>query len=125
MVARTAIVIYDSYNNVLIVQRGKTKEWSLVEKDIKGKETGEKSINKAVDNDLNCTIFDLSTLGEYVINEEKEESLLVYTGMIRQHVVCHKTIKEVRWINKNEIDNYKFSGIERDILIDFYKKIQE
>lgn len=124
-IVRTSIIIYDSYNNVLVVQRGRKNPeeiWSLVGRDIKGKETGEKCITKAVDNEINCTIFDLNEFGEYDINAENEDKVLVYTGVIRQGVVCDKTIGGVKWVSKKDIEALNFSGNEKQILRDFFLK---
>lgn len=122
-VTRTSIIIYDDYNNVLIVKKGKNRNtashiWSLVSKELKGRETEEKCITKAVDHDLSCTIFNLTPFKEYKVGEE--EKTLVYTGFIRETVISHKTIESVKWIGKREIDKYDFSPEEKQILSDFF-----
>ena len=60
---KCSIIIYDDFGNVLLAERGKKNErtWGLFGKDIKGKETDEKCISKAIDKDLKCTIFDLKS----------------------------------------------------------------
>lgn len=125
-ITKTSIIIYDDYNNVLVVQRGKNNRntpeiWSIVGKDLKGKENEEKCINKAVDNDLGCSIFNLTPFKEYVINEENNESLLVYSGIIREYIISHKTINKIKWISEREIETHQFSTNEKEILTDFFK----
>ena len=118
----TVIVIYDNYNNVLIIQRGKksSEGWSLVGKDLKGKETPEKCISKGAEKDLDCTIFDLKELGEYNIDGNGEASVLAYSGMIRQTIVPHKTIGGAKWISKKDLDSYEFTEGVKKILEDFF-----
>ena len=51
---KCSIIIYDDFGNVLLAERGKKNErtWGLFGKDIKGKETDEKCISKAIDKDF-------------------------------------------------------------------------
>jgi hypothetical protein len=125
-ITKTLIVIYDDYNNVLVIKRGKggnnsSGAWSILGRDLKGKENEEKCITKLVDKDLGCTIFNLAPFKEYTIDEASDDSLLVYTGIIRERVTCHKTIKQVMWINEAKLDAYTFSPNEKKILTDFFK----
>jgi len=124
-IVRCSIVIYDDFNNVLIAQRGKVKKnapviWSVFGKDIKGKESGEKCITKAIDKDLKCNIFDLAPFKEYVIDEEKEESLLVYIGKIKEFITCHTEINKIKWISERDLNLYDFSNNEKEMLLDFF-----
>lgn len=118
---RTAIIIYDDYKNVLVVHK-KNKEknelWSLVDRELKGKETPEKCITKAVEKELGCTIFDLNLFKEYKNNSE---ALLVYTGIIREHLTLNKSISKVKWINKRDIDETPFVNNEMEIIKDFFE----
>lgn len=124
-IVKCSIVIYDDFNNVLIAERGKgrnvIKEWGIFGKDLKGKETEEKCILKAVDKDIKCTIFDLNPFKTYKLNHESEE-MKVYTGTIKEYITCHKTINSVKWINKNQIDDYNFKDEEKLILKDFFER---
>lgn len=124
--SKCAIVIVDDYKNVLLVSRGKSKfgqdkMFELICKDLKGKEDGEKCINKGVDKDLKCTIFDLEKFSPYSIDEENE--LLVYTGKIREMPITHKTINEIKWINRNKVDEVIMSDLDKKILKDFFEKL--
>lgn len=124
-IVKCSIIIYDDFNNVLIAQRGKVKKglpviWSIFGKDIKGKESEEKCITKAMEKDLKCNIFDLTSFKEYVINEDSEETVMVYTGKVKEYLTCHKEINKIMWIGKKDIDRYEFSQLEKEILLDFF-----
>lgn len=121
-IIRCSIVIYDDFNNVLIAERGKKsdKVWGLFGKEMKGKETEDKCICKAVDKDLKCTIFDLQPFKEYDLNQELEEKLKVFKGTVKEYITCHRNINNVKWINKKEIINYNFSDEDKKILEDFF-----
>ena len=122
---KCSIVIYDDFNNVLIAERGKgkkvIKQWGIFGKEIKGKETDEKCILKAVDKDIKCTIFDLKHFNTYNLNDENNKHQ-VYTGTIKEYITCHKSINSVKWIGKSEIDKYAFNDEEKQILIDYFNK---
>jgi len=124
-IVKCSIIIYDDFNNVLIAQRGKVKKncsviWSIFGKDMKGKESEEKCITKALEKDLKCNIFDLAPFKEYVVNEDNGESLMVYTGKVKEYLTCHKEINKIMWIGKKDIDRYEFSEEEKQVLLDFF-----
>jgi hypothetical protein len=125
-VVRCSIVICDDFNAVLIAARGKTKRglpkvWSIFGKDIRGKETTEQCITKAVDKDLKCTLFDVTPFKEYIFDEIIGDSSLVYTGKVKEYLTPHKEISEIRWITERELDKYEFLGGEKEILLDYFK----
>lgn len=119
-----SIVIKDDFNNIFIVQR-KTKKkepklWYLVGKKIKGKETSEKCINKAIKEDLKTIIFNLEPAFELDINDS--ESCLVYTGELKERVVYGNEIVDARWISEDEIDKYEFGSYEKEKILKYFKK---
>lgn len=122
MATRCSIIIYDDFGNVLIAERGKKSErtWGIFGKELKGKETEEKCICKAVDKDIKCTVFDLKPFKEY--NLEDEEVLKVFTGSVKEYITCHKTINSIKWIGKNNIENYNFNDEDKMILNDYFCK---
>lgn len=127
-VTRCSIIIFDDFNNVLIARRGKTKKgmpvlWSIFGKEIKGKETHEKCITKAIDKDLKCNIFDLTPFKEYVIGENGGDTCMVYTGRIREYITCHTDIKEIKWVSESEIHNYDFDNLEKQMVVDFFSSL--
>ena len=121
MVKRCSIIIYDDFGNVLIAERGKRNErkWGTFGKEIKGKETEEKCISKAVDKDIKCTIFDLKPFKEY--NLEGDEKLAVFTGCVKEYITCHKSINSIKWIGKNSVEDYIFNDEDKMILNDYFK----
>ena len=125
-VAKCSIIICDDFNAVLIANRGKGKKslqkiWSIFGRDIKGKETMEQCINKAVDKDLKCTLFDLNPFKEYIIDEDNGDASLIYTGKVKEYLTPHKDIHSIRWITERELDKYEFVAGEKEILLDYFK----
>ena len=120
MVTRCSIIIYDDFGNVLIAERGKRNErtWGLFSKEMKGKETEEKCISKAVDKDIKCTVFDLKPFKEYVVEDEKK--LKVFTGSVKEYITCHKSINNIKWISKRDIEGYIFNDEDKMILNDYF-----
>ena len=121
MVTKCLIIIYDDFGNVLIAERGKRNErtWGIFGKEIKGKETEEKCISKVVDKDIKCTIFDLKPFKEYVLEDEKK--LKVFTGGVKEYINCHKSINDIKWISKKNIEDYIFNDEDKMILNDYFQ----
>ena len=121
MVTRCSIIIYDDFGNVLIAERGKRNErtWGMFGKEIRGKETEEKCISKAVDKDIKCTIFDLNPFKEYDLEDEKK--LKVFTGSVKEYITCHKSINNIKWISKGNIEDYIFNDEDKMILNDYFQ----
>jgi len=126
-VVKCYIIICDDFNAVLIASKGKRKMqkvWSIFGKDIKGKETPEKCATKAIDKDLNCTIFDMTPFKEYVLDENSKDTSLVYTGKVKHYITTHKDINQIKWITERELDMYDFNSDEKEILMDFFKSMK-
>lgn len=126
-VTRCSIIICDDFNNVLIEEIGKGKRdspevWCIFEKIMKGKETQEKCITKAIDRALKCNVFDLNPFKEYVSMGENAYVLSVYTGKIRETVTCHRDINKIKWISESEMDKYNFSIHDKEVILDFFKR---
>ncbi|MCI9069285.1 DNA mismatch repair protein MutT [uncultured Clostridium sp.] len=121
MIKRCSIIIYDDFGNVLIAERGKRNErkWGIFGKEMKGKETEEKCIFKAVDKDIKCTVFDLKPFKEY--NLEGEDVLKVFTGSVKECITCHKSINGLKWIGKRNINDYIFNDEDKMILEDYFE----
>ncbi|MDO4535157.1 MAG: DNA mismatch repair protein MutT [Clostridium perfringens] len=122
-ISRCSIVIYDDFNNILICKKGKLKNehnipWILFGKEIKGKETEEKCITKAVDKDLKCNIFNLKPFNQY---ELEDGSLLqVYTGHIKEQLTCHKDIIRTEWVSKSQFEDLEMDSLNKEIIRDFF-----
>lgn len=128
-VVKCSILVCDDFNAVLIANRGKSKKnlqkvWSIFSSDIKGKGTAEKSISKAIDKDLKCNIFDITTFKEYVSGGEGGANLTVYTGKVKEYLTPHKDIQSVKWITKSKVDMYEFSSEDKEIILDYFKSIE-
>jgi hypothetical protein len=125
-VVKCSIIVCDDFNAVLIANRGKSKKslqkvWSIFSCDIKGKGTVEKSISKAIDKDLKCNIFDITSFKEYDFDSESGDALKVYTGKVKEYLTPHKEIQSVKWITKSKVDMYEFSSEDKEIILDFFK----
>ena len=124
-VTKVVVIIYDNYENVLVVQNQKNKSgtpeiWSLLRRDIKGKETAEKCANKAVDHDLNSIIFNLESFKLY---QEQDCSVTeVFRGNLKGKTVLHKSLYDLKWINVKELDNYEFKGEDKSIIMSFVEE---
>lgn len=115
------IIIKDDFNNVLILQKKTKKDeiskWVLVSSELKGRESDEKAANRAVKDDLKIIVFDLEKIKEEEINEKL---LMVYTGSIRERVICADSIKKIQWVNKRELEKYDIEEVDKNILNEFF-----
>lgn len=124
-IIRCSIIIYDDFNNVLILQRGKVKKgevatWSLIGKEVKGKSTPEKTIVKAMDKDTKCTVFDLEEVRKYDVNDTEQH--VVFKGMIKERLTLHKDINEAAWVKLSDLNKYTLNEEDRKIIEEFYLK---
>lgn len=121
-ILRCSILIVDDFDNVLIAERGKgkgtIKTWGLFGKEIKGKEDEERCITKAVDKDIKCNVFDLKIFKDYYEND----SLRVFVGTVKEYITCHKSINQVRWIGKNDLDKYNLNEEDYNILNEYFNR---
>lgn len=122
-----SLIIKDDYKNVLIIQRKSKKNspklWEILERDIKGKETQEKCVSKMAQKELNTVIFELIPFKEYVNEEKKEESVMLFTGKLKERITLHKDIIIDKWISKNDLDKYDFIPGHKEKLVDYFESI--
>ncbi|MEG1481100.1 hypothetical protein [Clostridium sp.] len=119
-----SVILQDDFNNVLIIQKGKKKEkslWKCVGRLKKGKETNDKCITSSIKEDLNTLIFDLEPLTEYIFDAETNESIMIYSGKIKEYMNLGKNVKMIEWINERTLNNYEFLEGEKEILLEYYK----
>lgn len=120
------VIVKDNFNNVLVAQRkakrNEPKLWDIFSRNIKGKESTEKCANRAIKEDLKTIIFDLETFKEYVVDDETMDAIIVYTGCVRERIVCHDNIINYKWINETMMDSYEFLPTVKDILTDFFNQ---
>lgn len=121
-----SLIIKDDFNNVLIIQRkvkrGQPKVWSLLNRDIKGKETIEKCLEKIAKEDLKGIVFNLTPFKDFVINQDESNSS--YTGSIKESIVLHKDITSSKWINERSLEQYEFKETDKNILLEFFKSVK-
>lgn len=121
-----SLIIKDDFNNVLVVQRkvkrGQPKLWSILNREIKGKETIEKCFEKIAKDDLKGIVFNLEHFKDIAVNENETRS--IYTGTIKETIVLHKDITTSSWVNLRMIDNYDFIESDKDVLLDFFSSIK-
>ncbi|GAB6167828.1 hypothetical protein JCM1393_02880 [Clostridium carnis] len=119
-----SIIIKDDFNNVLIarkkVKKNEPKLWYIFGRTLRGKETTEKCINRAIKEDLKSIIFDLAPLKEYVVDETTLDSYLLYTGSIKERVTTHADIVECKWVSERNLDDYDFAQGEKEKIISYY-----
>ncbi|MDV4149479.1 NUDIX domain-containing protein [Clostridium sp. AL.422] len=125
-IAECSVIIKDDFNNIYIVRR-KTKRnqpqlWYLVGKKIRGKETEEKCIARAVKDDLKSIIFNLKKIGEAKVSEEADDFAAIYVGELKEKVVYGTDIAEGKWVSIDELDNYNLAELEREKIL-CYKNI--
>ncbi|WP_322413577.1 hypothetical protein, partial [Clostridium perfringens] len=95
------------------------KLWYIIARKLRGKETAEKCISRAIKEDLKSIVFNLEQLSEE-LNEELVS--LLYKGEIKERITYGNDIVEGRWISLNEIDQYEFAPGEREKLLIYYDK---
>lgn len=121
-----SLIIKDDFNNVLIIQRkvkkGQPKVWSLLNRDIKGKETIEKCLEKIAKDDLKGIVFNFTPFKDFAINEDQINTS--YTGIIKESIILHKDIIGSKWINKRVLDEYDFAKDNKEILLEFFESIK-
>lgn len=45
---------------------------------------------------------------------------MVYTGSIRERVICNDSVEKIQWVNKNELEKYEIREIDKNILNEFF-----
>ncbi|WP_294188692.1 NUDIX domain-containing protein [uncultured Clostridium sp.] len=120
-IAECSVIIKDDFNNIFIVRR-KTKRnepklWYIVGKKIRGKETEEKCIARAIKDDLKSIIFNLEKLGEIKISAEEDELCAVYLGQLKEKIVYGNDIVEGKWVSAKELENYDLAEYEKEKIL--------
>lgn len=125
-VINCSLIIKDDFNNVLIIQRkvkrGQPKLWSLLSRDIKGKETAEKCLEKIAKDDLKGIVFNVTHFKDVSINENEINS--IYTGTIKESIILHKDITSSMWINERVINQYDIIEYDKEILMAFFASVK-
>lgn len=125
-VAECSVIIKDDFNNIFIVRR-KTKRnqpklWYTVGKKIRGRETEEKCISRAVKDDLKSIVFNLEKIGEAKIDKETDNSCAIYMGELKEKVVYGTDIAEGKWVSRKELENYDLAEGEKEKILYYINK---
>lgn len=120
-IAECSLIIKDDFNNIFIIRR-KTKRnqpklWYIVGKKIKGRETEEKCIARAVKDDLKSIIFNLKKVGEIKVNEENDELCAIYEGELKEKIVFGNDVSEGKWVSIKELENYDLAEGEKEKIL--------
>ncbi len=120
-IAECSLIIKDDFNNIFIIRR-KTKRnqpklWYIVGKKIKGRETEEKCIARAVKDDLKSIIFNLKKVGEIKVNEENDELCAIYEGELKEKIVFGNDVSEGKWVSIRELENYDLAEGEKEKIL--------
>ena len=120
-----SLIIKDDFNNVLIlnkkVKRGEIETWSILNQNIKGKESHDKCISRCAKDTIKSLVFDVEPFKEYIVDQDADEAVMVYTGRIEERVALD-TKKYIgnRWISLRSIENFNLTQFEKEILKDFF-----
>lgn len=115
------LLIKDDFNNILLlskkVKRGEKQYWSLLSQKVRGKESEEKCIERAVKDVLKSIPFETKFVKEYNF---EDEVIKVYSAILRERVVLHKNYKEFKWISKSDIDNLELQELDKNIINEYF-----
>ncbi|MDD6796440.1 MAG: hypothetical protein PUE01_13725 [Clostridiaceae bacterium] len=118
------LIIKDDFHNVLIlkkkVKRGEVETWSILTQKIRGKESHDKCITRCAKDSLKSVVFDVEPFKEFISNEEADESVMVYTGRIKEKIVLDKNYKDSSWIGVRNLEKYNLSELDKKILEEYF-----
>lgn len=118
------VIIKDYFKNVLIIQKkvkkNQPKLWQLVYRNIKGKESEDKCVHRAVKEELKVLLFNASSFENIKVCDD-EQHLKFYTGELQEKIAPHDDIVDYKWINKSNMDNYEFIPEHKAILESFFE----
>ncbi len=120
-ITECSIIIKDDFNNIFLVRR-KTKKnqpilWYTVGRKLKGRETEEKCIARAIKDDLKSLAFNVEKIGETIIDETLGEASSVYIGELKEKVVYGNDIAEGKWVSLQEVENYDLADGEKEKIL--------
>lgn len=118
-----SIIIKDDFNNVFIVKKKVKKNeieyWYNIGKNLKGKESEEKCIARAIKEDLKSIVFNVEKIGE-ILKEENEEVFAVYKGEIKERTTYGNDIVDGAWINLSDLDKFNLAPGEKEKILMYY-----
>ncbi|WP_322392386.1 hypothetical protein, partial [Clostridium perfringens] len=102
-------------------KKNEPKFWYTIGRKLRGRETEEKCISRAIKEDLKSIIFNLEQVAE-ILNEELNEIRVVYKGELKERVTYGNDIADGKWISLIEIDQYEFAQGEKEKLLMYFNK---
>lgn len=120
-IAECSVIIKDDFNNIFLVMK-KTKKnepklWYNIGRKMKGKESEEKCVTRAIKDDLKSIAFNVERLGE--VTNISNEVCAVFKGELKEKVVLGKDILEGKWISISDIDKFELAPDEKEKIVLF------
>ena len=54
---------------------------------------------------------------------ENGDILRVFTGTVKEYLTCHRSINQIKWVSKKNIDDYNINDIDNNILKNYFFNI--
>ncbi|MGL5379069.1 NUDIX hydrolase [Clostridium sp.] len=124
-----SIIIYNKENEVLISQRSSTKKtypllWEVLGGAVEAGESPDECIRREIQEEISCEIQGIKLFKVYIVEEENNRHILiVYTGTIEAIPNPNKEIQLLKWIGKDEINQYAFMGNDKQKVLDFWSDL--
>lgn len=122
---KCSIIIKDDFNNIFIVKKKVKKNeiefWYTIGKKLKGRESEEKCITRAIKEDLKSIVFNVEKIGE-ILKEESEEVFAIYKGEIKERTTYGNDIVDGAWVNLASLDKFNLAPGEKEKILMYYNK---
>lgn len=120
-VTESSIIIKDDFNNIYIIRkkskRNQPKLWSLVGRKLRGKDTTEKCILRAIKEDLKAVIFDLKEHKEIKLSED---TCMLFTGELKERITLGTDVVEGKWISSNQVEDFDFVPEDKAKIMQYF-----
>ncbi|WBW94930.1 hypothetical protein [Oceanirhabdus sp. W0125-5] len=118
------VIIKDDFKNVFLVQkkgkRTEPKMWQLLEVEVSGRSTEDKSIEKMIKKNISSILFNKTAIKDYVLDEETGDILRIYTGQLKERITLHKDFVKNTWIGENKLEDMDIIPEHKEILKDYF-----
>jgi len=125
-IIESSIIIKDDFNNIYIIRkkakRNEPKLWYLVGRKLRGKDTPEKCVLRAIKEDLKAVIFDLKEYEE--INLSEEESCMIFTGELKERVTYGTDVVEGKWVSKEQIEQIELAKEDKEKILRYFNSLK-
>lgn len=120
-ITESSIIIKDDFNNIYIIRkkskRNEPKLWSLVGRKLRGKDTTEKCILRAIKEDLKAVIFNLKEYDEVKLSED---ICMLFTGELKERVTFGTDVVEGKWISLKQVEDFDFVPEDKKKIIQYF-----